>query len=202
MGFCGKWINWIILCANTIVYNFCLNESYVGPIFPRHGLRQGDPLSPYLFLLCVEGFSNVLDQASLSGSINGCKISPLAPIITHLLFGDDSFLFFKENMAEVATVKGLLNNYEKWSGQSVNYKKLGVFFSANVGRDKQMELCEVLGVHNSITNSNYLGLPSLVGRLKKRVFGFLKERASKRIQGWQGKMISRAGKAVLIRNVS
>lgn len=77
-----------------------------------------------------------------------------------------------------------------------------MFFSANVGEDKKLELCAVLGVHNGITKSNYLGLPSLVGRSKKRVFGFLKERASIRIQGWQKKPISRAGKTILIRNVA
>lgn len=72
----------------------------------------------------------------------------------------------------------------------------------NIRRDKQVELSEILGVHNEITNTNYLGLPSLVGRSKKRVFGYLKERASKRIQGWLKKPISRAGKIVLIKNVT
>lgn len=60
----------------------------------------------------------------------------------------------------------------------------------------------MLGVSNGIEDSKYLGLPSLIGRSKKRVFGFLKERASKRIQGWQGKLISRTGKTILIRNVA
>lgn len=74
--------------------------------------------------------------------------------------------------------------------------------SWNVGRDKQLELCEVFGVHNGITNNNYLDLLSLVGRSKKRVFGFLKERVSKLIQDWQSKPISPAGKSILIRNVA
>lgn len=60
----------------------------------------------------------------------------------------------------------------------------------------------ILGVYNDITNSNYLGLPSLIGRSKKRVFGFLKERVNRRIDGWKAKPISRAGKAVLIKNVA
>lgn len=96
----------------------------------------------------------------------------------------------------------MLNNYEKCSGQSVNFLKSGIFYSANVRRDLQHQLSSVLGVFNDLSNSKYLGLPSLVGRSKKRVFGYLKDKASTRIQSWQPKPISRAGKSVLERNVA
>lgn len=76
MGFCSKWVKWMLLCVKTVTYNFCFNGAYIGPITPKRGLRQGDPLSPYLFLLCVEGLSNVLDKASYNGILHGCKISP------------------------------------------------------------------------------------------------------------------------------
>lgn len=102
------------------------------------------------------------------GYIHGFKIAHAAPTITHLLFADDSFLFF----------------------------------SANVKREMQLEISNILEVHNEITDSKYLGLPSLVGRSKKRVFGYLKDKASKRIQAWQAKPISQAGKSILIRNVA
>ena len=171
MGFCSKWIDWMILCVKTVTYNFCLNGDLVGPVVPNRGLRQGDPLSPYLFLLCVEGLSNMLDSASNNDSIHGCRISPLAPVISHLLFADDSFLFFKATLEETLVVKKLLNEYENLSGQSVNFSKSGVFFSSNVDQQKQQELREVLGVYNGIENTKYLGLPSLVGKSKKRVFG-------------------------------
>lgn len=116
-----------MLCVKTISYHFCFTGSYIGPIVPKHRLRQGDHLSPYLFLLCVEGLSNVLDQTSSSGSISDCKISPLTPVISHILFANDSFLFFKDTMEEVGTVKALLNSYERWSGQSVNFQNQGSF---------------------------------------------------------------------------
>lgn len=69
-------------------------------------------------------------------------------------------------------------------------------------RDKQTEISTILGVFNDITSSYYLGLPSLIGRSKKRVFGFLKERVTKRIDSWRAKPISRAGKSILIKNVA
>lgn len=95
MGFCEKWIEWMMLCVKTVLYSIYFNGSEVGPIIPKHSLRQGDPLSPYLFLLCVDGLSNALEQESSSGGIHGCVISHSAPIIYHLLFADDFFLFFK-----------------------------------------------------------------------------------------------------------
>lgn len=52
MGFCDKWIEWMMLCVKTVSYNICLNGSQIGPIFPKRELRQGDPLSRYLFLFC------------------------------------------------------------------------------------------------------------------------------------------------------
>lgn len=134
--------------------------------------------------------------------IHGSQIAPTAPSVSHLLFADDSFLFFRRTNAEAQAVKSILSNYEQCSGQSVNYTKSGIYFSANIRQDKQAELSNILGVHNSIVGTNYLGLPSLVGRSKTRVFGYLKERASKRIQGWFKKPISRAGKTILIKNVA
>lgn len=81
-------------CVSTVSYEVCFNGMSVGPITPKRGLRQGDPLSPYLFLFCVEGLSNSLDEAEEDGRIHWCRISQSAPNITHLLFADDSFLFF------------------------------------------------------------------------------------------------------------
>lgn len=117
-----------------------------------------------------------LSKAASEGSITGCQISPSAPKITHLLFADDSFLFFKATTNEARRVKLLLNDYGSSSGQMINYQKSGIFFSANVRRDKQQEIKGVLEVHNELRNSKYLGLPSLIGRSKKAVFNFIKER--------------------------
>lgn len=93
----------------------------------------------------------------------------------------------------------LLKDYEYRSGQSVNLQKSGVFFNANVGQEKREELSAILGVSNDLRDNKYLGLPSLVGRSKKRVFSFEKEKVWRKIQGWKSKPISRAGKAVLIK---
>ncbi|KAL8111232.1 hypothetical protein AgCh_019083 [Apium graveolens] len=150
MGFSERWIKWIMLCVTTVSYSISFQGSMVGPIMPGRGLRQGDPISPYLFLLCVEGLSLALKSAATRGIISGCCISNSAPSVTHLLFADDSFLFFKATSSESQAIKEVLNSYEAASGQAVNFQKSAVFFSANVRRDKQEEIKQVLGVFNDI----------------------------------------------------
>ncbi|KAL8124645.1 hypothetical protein AgCh_012338 [Apium graveolens] len=202
MGFCEGWIKWMMRCVTTVGYEFCFNGMTVGPIVPGRGLRQGDPLSPYLFLFCVEGLSIALDNTAARGEIHGCRISTSAPEITHLLFADDSFLFFKAEVSEVLKIKSILEEYAVKSGQSINFQKSGIFYSSNVRREKQVEFSEILGVSNDISSSNYLGLPALIGRSKKRMFGFLKEKVSRKLQAWCAKPISRAGKTVLLKNAA
>ncbi|KAL8125617.1 hypothetical protein AgCh_013044 [Apium graveolens] len=80
--------------------------------------------------------------------------------------------------------------------------KSGIFFSANVRMDKQIEIKHMLGVSNDLGDSKYLGLPSLIGRAKKSVFNFIKERIWRRVQNWNHKSLSKAGKSVMIKNVA
>lgn len=109
MGFSNTWIKWVMLCVTTVSYMVAFNGSTVGPINSRRGLRQEDPMSPYLFLFCVEGLSHVITKAANEGVVTGCQVSPNAPRVTHLLFADDSFLFFKATVAEAGYIKYLLN---------------------------------------------------------------------------------------------
>lgn len=74
LGFSDKWIAWIQLCVTTVTYSINFNGTLVGPINPSGGLRQGDPLSPYLFLFCMEGLSRILQKSANEGRIKGCKI--------------------------------------------------------------------------------------------------------------------------------
>lgn len=105
-------------------------------------------------------------------------------------------------MEEVDEIKTILQAYETKSGQAINFQKSGIYFSANVRVDKQLEIKRSLGVFNDLSEGKYLVLPSLVGKSKKRVFNFLKDRLWSKIQGWSVKCLSKAGKAVLLRNVA
>jgi hypothetical protein len=98
-------------------------EDTAGPIFPGRGLRQGDPLSPYLFILCAEGLSALIRQAERNGSLLGVKVCRNAPIVSHLLFADDCFLFCRADSVEATILKNILITYAEASGQLVNFQK-------------------------------------------------------------------------------
>jgi len=98
MGFNDKWIQWISMCIELVDYSVIVNNEPVGPIILGRGLRQGDPLSPYLFIMCAEGLSSLIRDAEDRGTISGTRICRGAPAISHLLFVDDFFFYFSEQM--------------------------------------------------------------------------------------------------------
>ncbi|XP_065855885.1 uncharacterized protein [Euphorbia lathyris] len=202
MGFCEQWVSWMMLCVSTVSYSFAVNSEIVGPVKPGRGLRQGDPLSPYLFLLCAEVLSQMINKAEIEGKIMGCRICAGAPSITHLLFADDSFLFFKATEEEGNSMKELLSEYERILGQAVNLNKSGIFFSSNVKMEQRMAISNILQIQAPLDTGRYLGLPSLIGRSKRVIFGFLKDRLSKRLSNWTFRYLSNAGKEVLLKSVA
>jgi hypothetical protein len=176
-------------------------EDTAGPIFPGRGLRQGDPLSPYLFILCAEGLSALIRQAERNGSLLGVKVCRNAPIVSHLLFADDCFLFCRANVDEVNELMRILQIYEHASGQEINLVKSEVFISRNMSQAAKEDLSRILGVKHVLDTSIYLGLPSMIGRSKKATFSYIKDRIWKRMNSWRGRALSKAGKEIMIKSI-
>ena len=93
MGFDEKWIRLMMICITTVSYSILVNGEPTSVIVPTRGIRQGDPLSPFLFLLCTEGLNGLITQAANWGDIKGYALSRNSQRLTHLLFADDSILF-------------------------------------------------------------------------------------------------------------
>jgi hypothetical protein len=201
MGFASRWIRWIMMCVETVDYSVIVNNESVGPIFPGRGLRQGDPLSPYLFILCAEGLSALIRQAERRGDIHGISICTNAPIISHLLFADDCFLFFRAEERQALVMKNILETYEKASGQAISLPKSEVYYSRSVPGPTQDSITSILGVRAVMGTGKYLGLPSMIGRSKEATFGFIKDRIWHKINSWSSKCLSKAGREVLIKSV-
>ena len=90
MGFNSKWIALVMECITSVSYSLLMNGEPHGHITPTRGIRQGDPLSPYLFLLCSEGLHRLIQAVANNGDIKGVSICHNGPKLTHLLFADDS----------------------------------------------------------------------------------------------------------------
>ncbi len=131
MSFHDRYISLIMECISTVTYSLLINGNPIGHITPTRVLRQGDPISPYLFLLCAEGLNSLIKKASLQGEIHGISLCPRGPKITNLFFADDSLLFCRASLLECQKIQEILAIYEKASGQQLNRAKTTLFFSRN-----------------------------------------------------------------------
>ncbi|XP_062013785.1 uncharacterized protein LOC133730151 [Rosa rugosa] len=173
MGFAEEWVDLIMSCLSTVRYSFLVNGTPRGYVTPQRGLRQGDPLSPYLFLLCAEGMSALISHGVSSGQWQGLRICDGAPTISHLLFADDSMLYSIATPQDCTMIRDLLNIYERASGQQVNLQKSSVVFSGSVLPPLRDNMAQILGVQ-------------------------MVEKHDK----WRSKLLSAAGREILIKVVA
>jgi hypothetical protein len=87
LGFARRWINPLMPCVHTVTYSILINGQPHSHIVPKRGIRQGDPLSPYFFIICTEAMSSTLNNSARRGAITGIPISRRGTSINHLLFG-------------------------------------------------------------------------------------------------------------------
>ena len=152
-----------------------VNGEPKGMIKLTKGIRQGDPLSPFFFLLCTEGLNGLLNKAAHQGHKKGYSLCRNSPRLTHILFADDSLLFYRSTIEECHRVLGILDVYGKCSGQQINRSKTTIFFSKSTKVDSRNQIKLALGVPEIVQYEKYLRLPSLVGRNKKASFNYIKE---------------------------
>ncbi|KAL6222512.1 hypothetical protein ACLB2K_005904 [Fragaria x ananassa] len=134
-GFDPSWVDLIMHCLSTVRYSFLVNGAPRGYVTPHRGLRQGDPIFPYLFLLCAEGLSALIADSMAKKQWQGLKVCDGAPEISHLLFANDSMLYAsatQHNCEVNQVIREILNLYEDASVQQVNLEKSSVVFSGNV----------------------------------------------------------------------
>jgi hypothetical protein len=181
----------------SVRYNSQLTEGFT----PTRGIRQGDPLSPYLFLLCAEGLSSDLLHEEEIGGIEGIKVCRNAPSVSHLLFADDSLILLKADLNNAISLQQVLESYCANSGQLVSVAKSSIFFSPNTNVDVKVDICTALNINTEAISDKYLGLPAIVGVDRSDCFLHLVERVLQRIKGWKEKMLSIGGKEILIKAV-
>jgi len=155
-------------CVTTVRYRVRFNGVLLNTIQPTCGLRQGDPLSPYLFLFVDDGLSKLLQQGNRAGAIQGLKVCRNALVVSHLLFADDNLLFFRADEEQSRAVKEVLSRYCKATGQLINFNKCSVLFNKNQGDANMNAVKNELSIYRDTFEAKYLGLPlpTPEGRLK------------------------------------
>ncbi|CAA7024087.1 unnamed protein product [Microthlaspi erraticum] len=202
LGFAETWVSWILSCITLVSYQVLINGEAKGNLLPTRGLRQGDPLSPFLFILLTEALVAQLKGAEEEGKITGMRIARACPTISHLLFADDSLFFCKAEVLQCTELMRVIQCYGLASGQQLNVNKSSIFFGSKVPHDVRHTLKNALGIHKEGGMGSYLGLPENISGSKQKVFVFVRDRLNARINSWSAKFLSKGEKEVLLKSVA
>lgn len=199
LGFPQQFCNWIMECVSTASFSIVLNGSIYGHFNGQRGIRQGDPLSPYLFVLCMEYLSRDLKGLTNDASFHmhpACTHDH----ITHLAFADDILLFCRGDMSSIRGLMKCLDHFHSVSGLLINKDK-SALFSAGMSPHAVQEAVTLSGFGLGELPFRYLGVPLLASRLNVCHYAPLINQITNLTQGWKNRNLSYAGRVELIRAV-
>ncbi|KAJ0770489.1 putative RNA-directed DNA polymerase [Helianthus annuus] len=197
-GFHHKMVKWIMTCVSTVSYSLCINGSLHGYFRGKRGLRQGDPMSPYLFTLVMEVLSLLLKRAASMPFKYHAQCAKEK--IINLSFADDLFIFVHGDVVSVKKVKEALETFTNISGLAPSPAKSTVFF-CNVPLAVRQEILNIMPYQEGILPVRYLGVPLISTRLLYKDCKILIERMENKIVNWATKALSFAGRLQLIKSV-
>lgn len=169
-GFNPWWINWVKECISTMSYSLLLNGSPFGFIIPPRGLRQGDPLSPFLLVIEMQILSRMLEKAWDFSWFQGMRLSLAGPPLSHLLYVDDLILFGQASMREARCFQQCLDLFSSCFGQAPNAQKSTIFSTKNTLRVIACTLRDFSSFKPFTTSTTHLGLPLLFPQSKLVAF--------------------------------
>ncbi|KAJ9536540.1 hypothetical protein OSB04_un000292, partial [Centaurea solstitialis] len=200
LGFHPALIKWIVEMVSTPSFSIVINGESRGHFLGKRGIRQGCPLSPYLFTIVMEGFSMIfkqcIEEAGNFGFHHGCQDFG----ITHLCFADDLFVFTRGDVASVEVLKKTLSLFASRSGLSPNLQKSDIFFG-NVADDEKAAIIQCLPFRSGSFPIRYLGVPLSPVVLRAADYGVLVTKVKNRLANWKSKFLSFGGRKQLIVSV-
>ncbi|CAI9278120.1 unnamed protein product [Lactuca saligna] len=199
-GFHPTMIKWIMQCVSSPSYMISMNGSFHGYFDGKRGLRQGCPLSPYLFTLVMESFNLIFQRRIRNEPLFKFHWKCKHLKITHLCFADDLMIFCHGNKASVRVIKDSLDEFAKVAGLHPNFSKSHIFFG-NVKADVKRKILDTLPFVEGKLPMRYLGIPLISTRLFIRDCKRLVDKVRCRIGDWRNKYLSYAGRLQLISSV-
>jgi hypothetical protein len=201
MAFPVLWRKWIKECVCTATASVLVNGSPTEEFPLERGLRQGDPLSPFLFLLAAEGLNVLMEAVVEQNLFTGYRVGEQdSVVVSHLQFADDTLLMGVKSWANVRALRAVLVLFETMSGLKVNFNK-SMLIGVNIPDSWLGEAASVLRCRVGKVPFLYLGLP--IGGDPRRLAFWdpVVNRLKTRLSGWRSRFLSFGGRLVLLKSV-
>ncbi|XP_058757171.1 uncharacterized protein LOC131630409 [Vicia villosa] len=192
-------INWIKVVVSTVTYEFNINGRVTQSMQARRGLRQGDPISPLLFVIMMEYSNKILVKMHRESDFKfhaKCKKIGL----TNLTFADDILLFCRGDVASVQKMISIVKKFSDSTGLIINPRKCKVF-CGGVDRDTQTMISRITEFDVGQLPMKYLGIPITSSRLNIHHYLPLIDKITQRMKHWTSKLLSYAGRILLIKSI-
>jgi len=199
-GMCDKWVSWMKACVFGGSMSILVNGSPTEEINVQRGLKQGDPLAPFLFLLVAEGFSGLMTNAVNQNLFKGFEIKQGGSVISHLQYADDTLCIGEPSVDNLWILKATLRGFEMASRLKVNYHKSSLI-GVNVPRDFMEAACRFLHCSEGSVPFNYLGLPVGASSKKLSTWEPMLEQLRNILNSWGSKYMSLGGRITLLNSV-
>ncbi|GKV26106.1 hypothetical protein SLEP1_g35459 [Rubroshorea leprosula] len=200
MAFCDTWRRWIQECLQSSMVSILINGSPTRQFPVTKGIRQGDPLSPFLFLIVAEGLNGLMTAAVEKELYKGVDVGNDAVSVTHLQFADDTIFFGEASEQNIRTVKCILRTFEMAAGLKINFGK-SQLMGIGVEDDWRNKMAYRLGCKEGEFPIKYLGIPIGGNHRRLKMWQPLLESVMKKLSSWKGRYLSQGGRITLINSV-
>lgn len=199
-GFHPKWRMWVMECITTASASVLVNGSSSGEFKLQRGLRQGDPLSPFLFILAAEGLSLLMKRAVNCGIFQPVEIGLKKIQVSHLQFADDTIFMGAASIENIWAMRRILRISELMSGLKVNFEKC-CLYGENVNERSLQEWANILGCNVGSLPLTYLGIKVGINHRKYVEWKDVVKKIRARIQRWEGNKFSIGARITLLNSI-
>nr|XP_027120587.1 uncharacterized protein LOC113737577 [Coffea arabica] len=200
-GFSETWIDMIWRLISNVWFSVLVNGGLHGFFRSSLGLRQGDPISPSLFVIGAEVLSRALNTLHTQRGFTPFEVPPHCPIITHLAFADDVIIFSSGGKSSLRLIKRVLDDYSEASSQQINPQKSCFLTHPRAPSQRTAVVNQILGYNKRVFSIRYLGCPLYTGKSKKVYYTNTYIGEANRILSWKNQILSPGGNVVLIQSV-